>query len=718
MKKALFCAAISLIAAATVVAEDNILAEKPIYTLGEAKTWTGSNDATYTFKTAELSKLVAVPTNTAENVYLFPEEGGVYNTDANKAIGIQGFYVDMEAEKSVGLVSTTWEGAAANAYNIYLTNEAPTTAILETTPVYTASGLGQYTSNTATLPSGSKGRYLVFQATDATNWGWGVKIRSIAAYEPAGDILTSFSVSPAIVSLNAPTAITMSCLNQFGTQIDNEKLQFTVSDNATLENGLLTAVSGNTVTVSAKLDDITLESVVYIASVAPAAPAAAAIKTPVFTNTVTEYNDKFGTMLAYNGGAVSYGKIEYEDGSVAWAFGNTRCVFFCNSETTGAWDADIDPTALGYATLHLDIFGTKDVTGNVTFELANTNNHPFTLEAGKWTSVDVDLTGETNLHTMSVRFDEANKSDILLANIYFTAAFVEGDEEAPVLSDITVLKNGRTAVTLNFSATDDKSDKINYVITAGENTYSTVAASGEEVTYIVKGLQPDTEYTLAVTAGDGKNVSAAKTVTTTTEKFPDVPELGYDKDSVVAIYSSTYGKPEGVIFNPWNSSAKSYEATTESGNKILVLTNYYQQWGGLIGYDVRVENMTYLHIDIFGDAEEGTLKIAPVWQGVGNTPGKVVTVAPNQWNSINIPLSELGKDMQVNNVIYQFSMSESTLNDFAIDNVLLYQDKDPNAIRSVEIGAQSSEVVYDLQGRRVANPTNGLYIINGKKVIK
>ena len=28
------------------------------------------------------------------------------------------------------------------------------------------------------------------------------------------------------------------------------------------------------------------------------------------------------------------------------------------------------------------------------------------------------------------------------------------------------------------------------------------------------------------------------------------------------------------------------------------------------------------------------------------------------------------------------------------------------------------EVVYDLQGRRVANPTHGIYIINGKKVIK
>ena len=33
-------------------------------------------------------------------------------------------------------------------------------------------------------------------------------------------------------------------------------------------------------------------------------------------------------------------------------------------------------------------------------------------------------------------------------------------------------------------------------------------------------------------------------------------------------------------------------------------------------------------------------------------------------------------------------------------------------------GEQQDDVVYDLQGRRVTNPTHGIYIINGKKVIK
>ena len=30
---------------------------------------------------------------------------------------------------------------------------------------------------------------------------------------------------------------------------------------------------------------------------------------------------------------------------------------------------------------------------------------------------------------------------------------------------------------------------------------------------------------------------------------------------------------------------------------------------------------------------------------------------------------------------------------------------------------QQEAYIYDLQGRRVLNPTNGMYIVNGKKVV-
>ena len=39
-------------------------------------------------------------------------------------------------------------------------------------------------------------------------------------------------------------------------------------------------------------------------------------------------------------------------------------------------------------------------------------------------------------------------------------------------------------------------------------------------------------------------------------------------------------------------------------------------------------------------------------------------------------------------------------------------------IEHSEIRNQHSEIIYDLQGRRVLNPTKGIYIVNGKKIIK
>ena len=45
-------------------------------------------------------------------------------------------------------------------------------------------------------------------------------------------------------------------------------------------------------------------------------------------------------------------------------------------------------------------------------------------------------------------------------------------------------------------------------------------------------------------------------------------------------------------------------------------------------------------------------------------------------------------------------------------------EEETTGVKSSIISHQKSEMIYDLQGRRVAEPSKGLYIINGKKVIK
>ena len=45
-----------------------------------------------------------------------------------------------------------------------------------------------------------------------------------------------------------------------------------------------------------------------------------------------------------------------------------------------------------------------------------------------------------------------------------------------------------------------------------------------------------------------------------------------------------------------------------------------------------------------------------------------------------------------------------------------FNENTPTGISQIENGEMRMENVFDLQGRRVAKPTKGLYIVNGKKV--
>ena len=46
-----------------------------------------------------------------------------------------------------------------------------------------------------------------------------------------------------------------------------------------------------------------------------------------------------------------------------------------------------------------------------------------------------------------------------------------------------------------------------------------------------------------------------------------------------------------------------------------------------------------------------------------------------------------------------------------------FDDEETTDIENPEIINHKSEMIYDLQGRRVLNPTKGVYIVNSKKVI-
>jgi hypothetical protein len=40
-----------------------------------------------------------------------------------------------------------------------------------------------------------------------------------------------------------------------------------------------------------------------------------------------------------------------------------------------------------------------------------------------------------------------------------------------------------------------------------------------------------------------------------------------------------------------------------------------------------------------------------------------------------------------------------------------------DGISEAQVATESNAVIYDLQGRQVANPVKGIYVVNGKKVV-
>lgn len=210
-------------------AQGDLLVGKSVYVLGTPLTWTNAN-GTYTFDPSidkhDLSKLTKNPRNT-DDVLILPqnEAGGGFMATVegidyeaiNKAVGIQGFYVDMESTQTVESVYTTWEGAFGTAYDIYLTANVPDKANLGT-PAYSGTGLNG-TEQTVNLSGNNTGRYLVFQTKDATNWGWGCKIRSISAYGDTKSV-TSLSVEAGSVKAGSTITVTVIPLNVVGDALD------------------------------------------------------------------------------------------------------------------------------------------------------------------------------------------------------------------------------------------------------------------------------------------------------------------------------------------------------------------------------------------------------------------------------------------------------------------------------------------------------------------
>lgn len=172
------------------------------------------------------------------------------------------------------------------------------------------------------------------------------------------------------------------------------------------------------------------------------------------------------------------------------AFTDTRCVFVGNKDLH-AWNADVNPTEEGYTSVHFSIY--SPIEGqkiNISFEQTTTigNNHLQTLEKG-WHDYSVDLTGETKIHTLSLRNEHANAGEegpsIAVANIYYTKESVALTEGYYVVGTMTATDwalDNNYKMTLNEGATGTEYMLTSVALTNNTELKAVYSADGTAIT--------------------------------------------------------------------------------------------------------------------------------------------------------------------------------------------------------------------------------------------
>ena len=651
---------VAFVATMTGFAQTNLTSGRTVVPLGGLKEFKPADAVT----TANL-QLMTQDGNTT-NVFLFPENGE--NLDYNKELGIQGFYIDMGESKSVGSIKSTWEGADCGA-NIYVTDTEPAAdgSITDEKLIATFDD-AQASAKDVAVSADNSGRYIVFVPTTPTNFAWGVKIRTFAAFEKESSVLTSLEVNPTMVKVGEATTLTIVAKDQVGLALDG--VTYSV-DNGTLEGNVLTAATAGNVVITGTLNSVSVTATIIATDIS--APTANATEpTDLAANVIAIYSDKYNKGIndsnpawGIGGGApnplyTSVEEVVIADGHKAVHVNGTGF----NNRTAGAVGITNDYNKI-YVALYPFTATTAKIFGD--------NEYADAIEVtglvpGQWNYVAVDNT--KNLPNYML-VELVGETEFYLDHFYVAKPAV-ADDEAPVLNTAELEGTGAGSVTLKLKATDNISEKVTYVINDGTNNYTTNGNSGEEITYTIGNLAFNTEYTFTITAqDDNENASDAQTVNATTGGITAAPVPTQDAADVISLYSDTYTAATTYGYGDWGQSTVVADIDIE-GNQTMKLTDY-NYLGFELGSDLDLSEMTHVHIDLL-PVQTMNVGITPILKSGTPTENSqsVGTLTPGEWNSIDLPLSQFG--MNFTNPVFQIKIDRGTGTEtLFVDNIYFYK---------------------------------------------
>ena len=329
-----------------------------------------------------------------------------------------------------------------------------------------------------------------------------------------------------------------------------------------------------------------------------------------------------------------------------------------------------------------------------TITSATANSEVFTSVVGAGRYV--------RIHSLS-RYQEC----IRLAEfrVYGTEWIDEDDTEKPVMVSATLESKTWNNAVIVVSATDNIGVTKYHVVNADPSIDVKLSPVDGKIT--INELTPSTAYSFTITALDAalneSDNSKSVIFTTDSHRFAPTETAAaptHDGSLVKAIYSPTYSADCVIETAGWGSNAEYVEDTY--GKKFITHSSGYF---GMVNFNYDCSQMEKLHYDIW-IADDASVRIVPILRYYDSTEeiyknypeyGETVNLTGQQWNSINLSLSEDNLASYTDwTSTYQVKIDQASNLTFWIGNAYFYKDT-TTAISNTEAEVKAVKVIENGQ---------------------
>jgi hypothetical protein len=398
--------------------------------------------------------------------------------------------------------------------------------------------------------------------------------------------------------------------------------------------------------------------------------------------------------------------------------GANNVMRYANFNYQGTQFDHVFPVATGMKYLHLDIWTeteTKVDVFPICWNGSGNEAEKFktvtigSSDQGSWKSVDIPLSdftsqGLTMVDVYQLKLVGSGGKTVYFDNIYFYDNTVVADTEAPTAFTATKGTVSADQVELLLNATDN-SGAVVYTISygSGPTVLTTSGLSGVEKSYMVSGLSGGTAYAFSVTAKDAANNQASNNPVvvnaTTLSGIPAAPTPTIDASRVMSVYSDAYTNLPTTHQNWYGNT---FTPSTLGGNAAMKNVSICCFGYEFTAKPINVSSMTKLHVDIYPTT------LASMSLGItdgGDRMKTGITLTANQWNAIDLPLSELtGANLANVNQIGFWNLNGT----FYYDNLYFYNDT------STSLNSLSDENGINIY----PNPANSSLTVSAQSEIK